>query len=354
MGHSIRIVAELDAACVASRDCAGNLIEDRENAMFKRRFVAAATLAAGLLLASVDARAQQFVRIGSGLAGTYPVYGAKLAEMINKNFPDLRASAISGGSEQNLVKIEKGELEISITYTFQAALSADGKGELKVPTPSLRHLVSLYGAYLIPIARKDSPVSSLADLKTKPARVWIGPKASVFYPMVIGLFAAYGLAPEDITKSGGVLNTMGYQNTTQAFQDGQLDVTFMSGPAPYSLLLQLDRAPGFKMISVDEAAGKRYGELLPGITMERHKGGHYQAIPNDVVVPYTINQLVIGVRVPDDVVYRITKMLAEQHKEFHGLFPGAEEIRPEISLQGNRLELHSGAARYYREAGILK
>ena len=36
------------------------------------------------------------------------------------------------------------------------------------------------------------------------------------------------MTPEDITKVGGVINTAGYQNVSQAFQDGQIDVAFFS------------------------------------------------------------------------------------------------------------------------------
>ncbi|MBX6369923.1 MAG: C4-dicarboxylate ABC transporter substrate-binding protein, partial [Rhodospirillales bacterium] len=54
-------------------------------------------VAAGLAgLGSSAHAADQFVRIGSGLAGTYPVFGAKLAEMINKELPGLRASTLAG------------------------------------------------------------------------------------------------------------------------------------------------------------------------------------------------------------------------------------------------------------------
>src|ERR671914_400198 len=91
-------------------------------------------IALGLMLAafpgSGDASAQQFVRIGSGLAGTYPVFGAKLAEMINKEIPNVRASTVPGPTEQNLVRIEKGDVEMCLTYTFQGLQVAEGKGEL--------------------------------------------------------------------------------------------------------------------------------------------------------------------------------------------------------------------------------
>jgi TRAP transporter TAXI family solute receptor len=318
-----------------------------------RPFIMALGLAVALVQGSGEAAAQQFVRIGSGLAGTYPVFGAKLAELINNNIPNVRASTVPGPTEQNLVRIQKGDLEMCLTYTFQGLMVAEGKGELNVPAPDLRHLMSLYGSYHMAVVQKDSDITSLADLKKKPYRVWLGPKASVFYPLNVTALAAYEVTPEDITKAGGVINTMGYQNVAQAFQDGQIDVAFFSGPAPYSLLLQLDRAPGFRILSFSEEAGKRFTEFLPGTGIATLKPGLYKSMTEPVTTPYVFNQLVVSAKLPDDLVYEITKLLNTHTKDFHGLFAGADEITPEGALRYNKLKLHPGAERYYREVGLV-
>ena len=83
-----------------------------------------------------------------------------------------------------------------LTYTFQGLQVAEGKGELNAPAPSLRHVMSLYGSYHMAVVQKDSDIKSLADLKSKPYRVWIGPKASVFYPLNVAALAAHGVAPD--------------------------------------------------------------------------------------------------------------------------------------------------------------
>ena len=49
----------------------------------------------GFLILSLfvfSANAQEFLRIGSGLAGSYPVFGAKVAELFNKNIDGVKAS----------------------------------------------------------------------------------------------------------------------------------------------------------------------------------------------------------------------------------------------------------------------
>jgi TRAP-type uncharacterized transport system substrate-binding protein len=50
----------------------------------------------------------------------------------------------------------------------------------------------------------------------------------------------------------------------------------------------------------------------------------------------------------------VTKLLNEGAKEFHGSFPGSEEIQPRTALEFNKLPLHPGAERYYREVGPIR
>lgn len=318
--------------------------------------VLAATCLGMLMLTPAPASAQQqFFRIGSGFAGTYPVFGAKLAEQVNKHLPDVRASTVPGGTEQNLIKLQRGEIEGVLSYTFEAAQVAEGKGELqKAPAPDLRHLMGLYGSYHYVLFKKDAAIQSLADLKAKPYRVWMGTKASVFWSLNSAALGAYGVSLDDITKVGGVINTMSYQNLTQAFQDGQIDVGFFAGPSPVSLLLQLDKTSGFRMLSFDEAAGKRYNELLPGTSMGSVKAATYAHQKDEVRLPYVFNQLVVSAKLSDDVAYRLTKMMVEEHKAFHGLFPGSEEVLPKTALAHNRIKIHPGAEKYFRETGMLK
>jgi hypothetical protein len=72
------------------------------------------------------------------------------------------------------------------------------------------------------------------------------------------------------------------------------------------------------------------------------------------MVPYVVNQIVVSARLPDAMVYQMAKVLNERHAELHDLFAGANEITPKRALDQNRVPIHPGAERYYREAGLLK
>lgn len=319
----------------------------------KKAIKLAASAAIAALL-SVGAQAQEFARVGGGLAGTYPLFAAKLAELINNNEnTSARASVVPSDSEQAQAMLQQGELEFNIAYTWLVKKIADGKGGYGVQTPDVRHIITLYGSTLQTVARPGT-ITSLSELKEKPLRVWTGPEAQFFYQLVQPVIQAHGFEVDDINKAGGVTETMDYGGEIQAFQDGRLDVGFFAGGVPYGLLQQIERSPGFDLISMDESVINKLGELLPGITGYTIPAGTYANQTKDVMVPFFVNQLVTNVNVSDDLVYEVTKIMYEQHKEFHGLFPGSEQIDDQDVLANNEVPLHPGAERYYREIGVIK
>lgn len=319
----------------------------------KRHLIAGASaLALALAAQSVAAQDTTFIRIGSGLAGTYPIVGAKIAEVLNQNVDGIQATTVAGGTEANFALMAQGELEMLLTYSFLSPIVERGEGSLGVPTPQVRHLMSLYGALFQPAARDGVAIESLAGVDDDGYRVWGANATSIFFPMIQAALEAHDTSFDAIREAGGVVEEIGYGDTAQAMQDGRLDVGFFSGPAPYSLLLQIENAPGFHLLGFDDAAMDRYMELLPGASAGTVPAGTYAGQDSDVQVPYLTNQLVVSADVPDDLVYEITKVLIENVGQFQDLFAGAEEMRAETALVNNPIEVHPGAARYYEEAGI--
>lgn len=312
----------------------------------------AAVSALALLTVSAGASADTFIRIGSGLAGTYPIVGAKIAELLNTHIDGVEATTVAGGTDANFVRLQDGEIEMLLTYSFLSRIVSEGEGSLGVAVPKTRHLMTLYGAFFQPIALSGTGITALDQVTDGRYRVWGSNRTSIFFPMIEAALAAHDVTLEDITAAGGVIESIGYGDTAQAMQDGRLDVGFFAGPAPYSLMVQLERSPGFNLLGFSEEASARFVDRLPGARVDTIPAGTYQGQDVDMQIPYVVNQLVVSSDVPDDLVYEITRVLIENYQEFHGLFSGAEEILPETALDNNPVEVHPGAARYYDEAGI--
>ena len=154
--------------------------------------------------------------------------------------------------------------------------------------------------------------------------------------------------------AGGVLHDMSYASVSPAMQAGQIDVAFMGGPVPYSLLMQIQEDPGFTIVDFDEAALAAMQQALPGVSGYTLPAGTYTGQDEDKTIIYLVNQVVISERVSDETAYNIAKAMNERASEFHDLFSGAEEIRPETALVNNVNDIHPGAEKYYREIGVLK
>ena len=310
------------------------------------------TAVATFLTLGAQVSADTFIRIGSGLAGTYPLVGAKMAELINANIDGVEATTVSGGTSANFVKLQNGEIEMLLTYSFLSGIVRNDGGSLGVQVPKVRHLMTLYGAFFQPIASKNSGITSLSQVADGPNRLWGANRTSIFFPMIDAALGSHDVKMSDITSAGGVMETIGYRDAAPAMQDGRLDVGFFSGPAPYGLMLQIEDNPGFEILGFSEGAAKKFSEMLPGTGSGVIPAGTYKGQSEDKLVPYLVNQLVISSDVSEDLAYQITKVLVENHKEFHALFAGADEIVPSNALNNNPVEVHPGAARYYSEAGI--
>jgi len=63
---------------------------------------------------------------------------------------------------------------------------------------------------------------------------------------------------------------------------------------------------------------------------------------------------VTSIRVPEAVVYAITKEVFENLEEFKTLHPAYKTLTPKSMLQGLTAPLHPGARRYFEEAGLLR
>src|SRR5690606_18253555 len=64
--------------------------------------------------------------------------------------------------------------------------------------------------------------------------------------------------------------------------------------------------------------------------------------------------VVSSVDTPDDVIYEVVKAVFENFEDFKALHPAFTVLDPATMISaGNSAELHPGAVRYYKEAGLM-
>src|SRR5690606_7372501 len=82
--------------------------------------------------------------------------------------------------------------------------------------------------------------------------------------------------------------------------------------------------------------------------------GSYSGMVKEPVRTVAVNTtLAVHKDVPEEIVYRITKIIAENADRVRATHDSAQVFDPATAWQHVGAPLHPGAERYYREAGYL-
>lgn len=304
-----------------------------------------------ILAGNVAVKADEFVRIVSGPSGGswYPL-GAKMAEIFGK-IEGLSVSNGPGGGVGNVLDVNKKEAELGWTYGHTSYDGFKGNAPVfKSANPNVRHLATFYPAGLQTVVPAKSDIKSYKDLKTKnlsPGKLkWSG------YAAAKMIYAKYGFSVEDVKKGGGTVHHVGYSDSVSLMKDGHIDAFTALTSVPQASLLDLEFSPGVRFLSIDKAI---LGGILkdnPGYIKLDVTKDHYKSIKSPVTTLGAVTIMVVNKDVPDDVVYKITKALWDNHGDLVKVKGVWKKVKLENALLGAALPVHPGAKKYYTEKGV--
>ena len=296
-----------------------------------------------------------FVTIGTGgITGVYYPTGGAIAKMINKKRDKyhIRATVEStGGSVFNVNAVMSGDLEFGIVQSDRQYQAVHGLAEWKDagPQKDLRAVFSIHPESVTLVAAVDANIKDIKDLKGK--KVNIGNPGSGQRQNSIDALEAVGINYEKDLQAEGIKAA----ESAGLLQDGRIDAFFYTVGHPNG--------------SIKEAtSGKRkvrFASIL-GIDKLLEKYPYYAkaVIPiqfypgavNDADVPtFGVKAtLVTSAKVPNRVVYAITKEVFDNLEEFKTLHPAYSVLTKQNMLEGLSAPIHPGAMKYYKEAGLMK
>ena len=311
-------------------------------------------LVACISFAGCRPRNVHFVTIGTGsVTGIYYPTGGAIARMVNRKATvyGIKATVEStGGSVYNINAVLRGDLDFGTVQSDRQYQAFHGLAEWadKGPQTDLRSVFSIHPESITLIASQGSGIRAIDDLRGK--RVNLGNIGSGHLQNSRDVLAAAGLVEQDLNAE--------YVQAIEApglLQDGRIDAFFYTVGHPNS--------------SIEEATfGRTRVRIVPieGVTAERLLQTHvYYArsaisadyypkaiLDGDVATIGVKTTLVTSARVPENVVYAITKVVFENFEQFRQLHPAYKGLTRHNMLDGLSAPLHPGALRYYREAGL--
>jgi len=306
----------------------------------------------GLTLMAL-APAKTFITIGSGsYTGTYYPVAVGIAKIINANMRDVRANAIStGGSLFNIIAIETDEQQLAMAqndtsyYAFTGTVIAKVIGK---PTKRLRGIASLYPQPIHIIARRDSNIKTVADMRGH--RVYVGDIGSGTEQSTKLIFKVYGMSFDDLAAS---LHGKAGQ-AVQMLVNGDIDAMFFSAAVGSSAFVQAAASGKTVFLSIDQEHLDKLQRNYPFYSQLTVPAGTYpnQRQPFTSVAIHSL--LVTSADLPEDLVYRVAKLLfVDKVQDFKNIKPVLKQyFDVHKALEGMSIPIHKGVAKLYRELHI--
>jgi TRAP transporter TAXI family solute receptor len=306
-----------------------------------------------------------FFRIGTGdRIGTYFPVGGLIANAIS-NPPGSRpcddggscgvsgliATAVStSGSDANVLALASGRTQSAFVQSDIAHWAQTGTGLYagRARVDELRAIASLYPESIHVVTRKNSGIAAIGDLKGR--RVSLDERGSGTLADARLILAAHGLSETDMDAEYLTSRPAG-----EKLQAGQLDAFFSVSGWPEGAIAELAAASDIALVPIagPEAAAltQKYGFF----SLDEIPGGAYR----NVAATKTLSVNAVWAttsKQPEELIYNVTAALwnPTTRRLLDSGHAKGRSIRLESALQGLGIPLHTGAARFYREKGLIR
>lgn len=313
-------------------------------------------IGAGLaaVLSAAPAQAQTFVTIGTGgVTGVYYPTGGSICRLVNKDRKEhgIRCSVEStGGSVYNLNAIRAGELDMGVVqsdWQYHAYNGTD-RFEEAGAFEDLRAVFSVHPEPFTVVARADAGIKTFDDLKGK--RVNVGNPGSGQRGTMEVLMKAKGWSMSDFSLASELKSA----EQSKALCDNKIDAMVFTVGHPSGSIKEATTSCDSVMVEVSGPAVDMLVNENDYYRKATIPGGMYSGSDNDTSTFGVGATFVASTAVPEDVIYHVVKAVFENFDDFKKLHPAFENLKKEEMIRdGLSAPLHAGAAKYYKEAGLM-
>ena len=312
--------------------------------------IAAAVLA---LPGGVAAQQRRLVTIASGwVVGVYyPLAGAMSRIAYNAKDLNIRATVeSSGASVANAQLIGTGDADFALLqndiayYAYNGTTLAAFNGK---PVKSMGGIFTIYPELVHIVATQGSGVKSVRDLRGK--RVVLGPQGSGTEQNALQILEMHGLKESDVRAE-----RIDAAAAADQIKDARVDAAFFTTGLGSAVIIDTFISGKAVMVPVAAGEGDALKKKYPFYTMERIPANTYKGQETEITTPAVMAMMVAKADLPEDLVYRFTKAIFDDLKQFHAAHAAAKNLTLQSATAGMPIPLHPGAAKFFKEKGITK
>lgn len=311
--------------------------------MIAQSKVAALALGLATVLAA-PASAQQYRMMTGPQGGSWIPLGGQLKDLWEKATPGTNIQSMPGAGIANVRGIEEDKAEIGFGNSISTVDAMTGKPPFNKPHDKVCNVATLYPQYFHFVVLANANINKVSDLKGK--SVTTQQRGNTGEMITRQFLEVNGVKYSDIKVS-----MVGYTDSVTQMQDGHAVAFGLSTQVPAGAVMDLASARDIKLLDQSDSIGKMK-ELNPGYDLITIPKGSYPKQDRDVKVIGFHTHVVASCKLPEQLVYTMTKSIANNTKTLATVAKDIGSLTPKGMAVDIGVPFHAGAAKFYKEAGI--
>jgi TRAP transporter TAXI family solute receptor len=307
-----------------------------------------------LLVPSIAAE-KTFLTISSGpVTGTWYPVTSKIAELVKPVFPDYIFKVSQGGGVYNLKAVDAGkDAQLGIANSDSLAAAYVGAFPFNQKYTNIRGISHLYGSPLHIVTLESTGITDPKQLGGK--RIGAGAPGHSEEVATRLFLKEYGWTYKSIESAGGKISFIDMADAANALRDGHLDAYFNVIGPPTSHTMELALVRKIRILDIPDDIRDSFIKNNPGWFKTEIPANMYKGQTKPVKTLGVSVVFFCRADVPEEVVYGITKTMYQKAEEIRKVKKAIEGFKLASALNGmETVPLHPGAAKYYKEAGLIK
>lgn len=274
--------------------------------------------------------------------GSWYGMGGGLAKIFIDN--GVKSSAEVGGGISNVAAVGAGRGELGFSMSIVPRMGRLGMAPFKSKVTNVKAIGQLSANKVHIVVSNASGVNTVADLKGK--KFASQPVGNVTTEAFKAVLAAVGLGEDDLQLTRGGQG-FGAKEMKDRRIVGFTATTIPPSPAFSDVAQSLD----VKFLGIDDKTFEAMKKENPGFVRDSIPANTYRGQTEVVPTASSAMIIVVNEAMSDEHAYWITKTLSENISSMQKIHKawGSLTVKGFASVSG--VELHPGAARYFKEAG---
>jgi len=276
--------------------------------------------------------------------GSWIPLGGQLKDMWEKAIPGTSVQVLPGAGIANVRGIEEAKADVGFGNSISTVDAMSGKPPFNKPHDNVCNIATLYPQYFHFIAVANAGINKVADLKGK--SLTTQQRGNTGEQITRQFLEVNGLSYNDLKVS-----LVGYTDSVSQMQDGHAIAFGLTTQIPAGAVMDLASSRDIKLIDQADSVDKMR-KLNPGYNLVTIPKGTYPKQDKDVSVIGFQTHVVASCKLPEQTVYTMTKVIADNTKTLATVAKDVGSLTPKGMAVDIGVPFHAGAAKYYKEAGI--